>query len=95
LNYYSKKEIKKFLELNSKVIERLFKEIKPENNGDKKISAFFEYLDILNILVDVPSFDALKNDGDDQREEIFHMFFFFLISCKYKLSRYVYEQIIV
>jgi hypothetical protein len=28
-------------------------------------------------------------------EQNFHMFFFFLISCKYKLARYVFEQIIV
>ena len=88
------KEKKKFLkESNSKVSKKLLKEVEKEN-GAKKFMAFFKYLEILNILVDIPSFNALKIE-DDQSEQNFHMFFFFLISCKYKLARYVFEQIIV
>ena len=88
------KEKKKFLkESNSKVSKKLLKEVEKEN-GAKKFMAFFKYLEILNILVDIPSFNALKVE-DDQIQQNFHMFFFFLISCKYKLARYVFEQIIV
>ena len=75
-------------ESNSRV-DRLLSTVEKKDR-DK----LFKYLEILNILVDIPSFNALKIE-DDQLEQNFHMFFFFLISCKYKLARYVFEQIIV
>jgi hypothetical protein len=75
-------------ESNSRV-DRLLSKVEKKDR-DK----LFKYLEILNILVDIPSFNALKIE-DDQLEQNFHMFFFFLISCKYKLARYVFEQIIV
>ncbi len=78
-------------ESNSRVY-RLLSKVEKEDRD--KLKPFYKYLEILNILVDIPSFNALKIE-DDQSEQNFHMFFFFLISCKYKLARYVFEQIIV
>ncbi len=89
LNFYDEEEKDKLLkELNSKMDEQLFKGFKPEN---AQLTAFYKHLEILNILVDIPSFNALKIE-EDQIKQNFHMFFFFLISCKYELARYVFEQ---
>jgi hypothetical protein len=89
LNFYDEEEKDKFLkELNSKMDEQLFKGFKPEN---VQLMAFYKYLEILNKLVDIPSFNALKIE-EDQIQQNFHIFFFFLISCKYELARYVHEQ---
>ncbi len=88
LNFYDEEKDKLFKELNSKMDEQLFKGFKSEKT---RLTAFYKHLEILNILVDIPSFNALKIE-EDQIKQNFHMFFFFLISCKYELARYVYEQ---
>ena len=76
-------------ESNSRVY-RLLSKVEKEDRD--KLKPFYKYLEILNILVDIPSFNALKIE-EDQIQQNFHIFFFFLISCKYELARYVYEQI--
>ena len=72
-------------ESNSRV-DRLLSTVEKKDR-DK----LFKYLEILNILVDIPSFNALKIE-EDQIQQNFHIFFFFLISCKYELARSVHEQ---
>ncbi len=56
--------------------EQLFKGVKPEKD---KLRFFFIYLEILNTLVDILSFNALKIE-EDQIQQNFHIFFFFLIN---------------
>ena len=85
LNFYDEEEKDKLLD---ELDEQLFKGVKPEKD---KLRVIFIYLEILNILVDMPSFNALKIEKE-QIDQNFHIFFFFLISCKYELARYVYEQ---
>ena len=49
------------------------------------------YKEILKKLVDIPVLETGKVEKGGMRQSFF-LFFFFLISCKHELAKYVYEQ---
>ena len=49
------------------------------------------YKEILKKLVDIPVLETGRVEKGEMRQSFF-LFFFFLISCKHELAKYVYEQ---
>jgi len=65
-------------------------EKKKQEEKDKKENVYI-YKEILKKLVDIPVLETGKVEKGGMRQSFF-LFFFFLISCKHELAKYVYEQ---